>query len=61
MRTIEEICNDIKKLTSRYMWMAGGESYQRDCLLQEIIDTVKIGFYVKIDYQAKQTVFIMMI
>lgn len=40
MRTIEEICNDIKELTSRYMWMAGGESYQRDCLLQEIIDTV---------------------
>ena len=31
MRKIEEICNDIKELTSRYMWMSGEESYQRDC------------------------------
>ena len=40
MRKIEEICNDIKELTSRYMWMDGEESYQRDCLLQEITDIV---------------------
>ena len=40
MRKIEEICNDIKELTSKYMWMVGEESYQRNCLLQEIIDVV---------------------
>ena len=40
MRKIEEICYDIKELTSRYMWMDGEESYQRDCLLQEITDIV---------------------
>ena len=41
MRKIEEICNNIKELTSRYMWMAGEESYQRDCYLREITDIVK--------------------